>query len=212
MIDPLYKTFADYEKVVSLPEKRIVHFARERTVRLCLSHWWIDKPKRYAAWLMLNPSTADHLKDDPTTRRVTHFSKIWGLDGWVIVNLYPWISSNPKDIWYRARWYDHDGWYDRDDLMINQGVIETIARKSALRVAAFGAQPFLRDEEWLEQCLEGFEQPAEDEGSDEDLYCLGTNKQGQPLHPMARGKWRVPDDRQPRIWRRTPENVEVLNV
>lgn len=28
---------------------------------------------------MLNPSTADHEKDDPTIRELTHFATLWGM-------------------------------------------------------------------------------------------------------------------------------------
>lgn len=212
-IDRFYVTGADCELIGNEMASRVAVFARKGTVRLLLQHWWhepTDRPQRLVAWLMLNPSTADSFTDDPTTKRVTNFSRSWGFDGWMIVNLYPWVSSNPMDIWHRARWYEHEGWYDRDDLMINEGVIETVARKAALRVVAFGAQPFMRDEEWLEQCVESFEQPADEESADENLYCLGTSKQEQPLHPMARGKWRVSDDRRPILWRRAARDVGTI--
>ena len=77
--------------------------------------------------------------------------------------------------------------------------IETAARIAAIRVVAFGAQPVDRDEMWVQQCLEAFEQPS-DCGAGERLYCLGKSKSGQPLHPMARGKWRVPNNQQPMLY------------
>jgi hypothetical protein len=33
------------------------------------------------------------------------------------------------------------------------------------------------------------------------LRDVGINKTGQPLHPMARGKMRVPDDTPLAVWR-----------
>jgi hypothetical protein len=32
-------------------------------------------------------------------------------------------------------------------------------------------------------------------------YCMGTNKDGSPKHPLARGHNRIPDDQQPILWR-----------
>jgi len=46
----------------------------------------------------LNPSTANHTYDDPTVRRLIHFSKSWGYKRFEIVNLFAWISSDPKEL------------------------------------------------------------------------------------------------------------------
>jgi hypothetical protein len=34
-----------------------------------------------------------------------------------------------------------------------------------------------------------------------DLWCWGTNADGSPKHPMARGKHRIPADQPPILWR-----------
>lgn len=49
-------------------------------------------------WLMLNPSTADATKNDPTIRRCIAFSKTWGFDGLTIVNAYAWRSTDPRGL------------------------------------------------------------------------------------------------------------------
>jgi hypothetical protein len=171
-------------------------FARDLTLRREIRRWWAPKPIRWAAWLMLNPSNAGESANDPTALRVTHFTKSWGYDGWIGVNLYPFISSVPAAMWKWANWEAK-----RDDLGANLADIERVARLSSIRIAAFGAAPIEHDQPWLEQCLEAFGQPADDPDGDEILYCLGRNKTGQPLHPLARGKLRVPDDTRPRPWR-----------
>jgi hypothetical protein len=76
--------------------------------------------------------------------------------------------------------------------MVNLTDIDRVARISMLRVVAFGATPAKRAPNWLEQCLEAFMQSSDHAGADEHLYCLGLSKDGQPLHPLARGKLRVP--------------------
>ena len=177
-------------------------FSRDGALRNEIRRWWVQEPQRWAVWIMLNPSTASTDRDDPTARRVTDFSRSFGCDGWIGVNLYPFISSNPAAMWSWANWEAHGpAWDVRDDLIANLATIERVARASTLRMVAFGAAPVVRDEVWVEQCLEAFSQPS-DIDADERLYCLGTNTTGQPLHPLARGKMRVPDSQRPIVWRR----------
>lgn len=178
-------------------------FAQDGALRCEIRRWWVAKPERWAAWLMLNPSKAAADRNDPTALRVTHFSKAAGCDGWIGVNLYPFISSEPSAMWSWANWQAHGpAWDVRDALQANLGDIEQAARASVRRVVAFGASPVYHDEPWLEQCLEAFSQPANIEGADEKLYCLGVNSTGQPLHPLARGRMRVPDSAKLVAWTR----------
>ncbi|MCR5778291.1 MAG: DUF1643 domain-containing protein [Lachnospiraceae bacterium] len=46
----------------------------------------------------VNPSTAVAGKDDPTIRKVRSISKHDGYDGWIMVNLYPVISTDPNQL------------------------------------------------------------------------------------------------------------------
>lgn len=179
-------------------------FSREGTLRNEIRRWWVKEPRRWAAWLMLNPSIAAKDRNDPTALRVTHFSQAAGCDGWIGVNLYPFIASKPEDMWRWANWNAHGpAWDVRDDLLQNLHDIEEASRESVLRVVAFGASAIYHDEPWLEQCLEAFGQPATRPDADEEFYCLGVSSIGQPLHPMARGRMRVPDSQQLIPWRRS---------
>lgn len=172
------------------------------TYRYELRRWWGTGAP--VAWLMLNPSTADAKQDDPTLRRIIGFSYRWGYGGLIVVNLYPFRSSNPADLW---RWCQQLPWwekgsfcpYARDAAQSNRGFVECAARESALRVVAFGAAAERHDGLWIDEILEDFGQPS-NIGADERLYCIGTSKSGAPVHPLARGVHRVPDDAQPRIY------------
>ena len=50
----------------------------------------------HCAFIMLNPSTADHKVDDPTIKACTQFAKKLGCDGFVVVNLFALRATDPK--------------------------------------------------------------------------------------------------------------------
>lgn len=67
-------------------------------------HLWRDwaddlfDPIRSAIFIMLNPSTADALDDDPTIRRCVGFARSWGCNRLDVVNLFAFRSTKPKDL------------------------------------------------------------------------------------------------------------------
>ena len=174
--------------------------------RGALRRWWRAGP--IVAWLLLNPSTADSLHDDPTLLRLIGWTWRWGYAGLVVVNVYPFRASKPADLW---RWCGQLPWwegpervcfcpYARDAAHHNVDYVEQAGRGAAQRLVGFGAEARRRDDIFVDDVLEAFQQPS-DVGGDEALYCLGINGRGEPLHPMARGRHRVPDDREPILWR-----------
>ncbi len=50
---------------------------------------------RGVTFVMLNPSTADDVRDDPTVRRVVRFAHGWGYGSAAVVNLYPYRATDP---------------------------------------------------------------------------------------------------------------------
>lgn len=49
-------------------------------------------------WVMLNPSTADASVDDPTIRKCVGFAKANQHGGIIVVNLFAWRATNPKEL------------------------------------------------------------------------------------------------------------------
>jgi len=120
---------------------------------------------------MLNPSTADADLDDPTIRKVVGFSRRAGYGVALVVNLFAWRATKPRDcLLNRAT---AEGSYNRDAIMQAAAISEAV-------VCAWGAQPWASERAsrvlgWLAKHPR--EEPIK-------LLCLGTTKSGAPLHPL----------------------------
>ena len=80
-----------------LNEKREAVFSNCRKYRYRLSQIW-DDSKEPLYWLMLNPSTADEVKNDPTVERCERRARMWGYGGSVVFNIFAYRATDPKDM------------------------------------------------------------------------------------------------------------------
>ena len=72
-------------------------FSRCRRWRYLLWRCW-DPKKPLANFLMLNPSTADELKLDPSCTRARNYVEQWGFGGLLITNIFGWRATDPGDM------------------------------------------------------------------------------------------------------------------
>lgn len=123
-------------------------------------------------WIMLNPSTADDVFDDPTIRKCIGFSKRWGFSRLVVTNLFTFRATDPKDL---KRCADVD--WARAVGLADGALIEQ-AKAATIIVAAWGNHGNLygRAKDVVERVLPG-----------RKFYCIGITKQGMPLHPVMAG-------------------------
>ena len=68
----------------------------DQRYRYWLTRVWTPDPSKRLVWVMLNPSTADGLGDDPTVRRIVNYSKDWGYHALDVVNLFAFRTPSPE--------------------------------------------------------------------------------------------------------------------
>lgn len=146
--------------------------------RYTLGRSWGDGP--FVLFLMLNPSTADALQDDPTIRRCIGFARSWGYGGLVVWNLYAYRATD------RLHWTTR-----RTDRPGERGppLGDPPGGNLGLIVAAWGANPNRGTYVNREKAM--FWGPLRDR----DVYVLGLTKDGHPRHPLY-----IRASTQPRLW------------
>ena len=75
------------------PADRWADLSECESYRYTLGRRWDDGP--LLGFVMLNPSTADALQDDPTIRRCVGFARREGLAGIEVVNLFAYRTPKP---------------------------------------------------------------------------------------------------------------------
>lgn len=141
---------------------------------------WADGDRGLLCWIMLNPSTADALDDDPTIRRCVGFAHAWGFTGIVVVNLFAMRTPKPTALikGWKLGWNitgpDNDAW------------IMEAADDSEMIVCAWGGHGgrWGRDVR-VRKLLKDFE-----------LHTLGFTTGGQPMHPLY-----IPNGTKPGLWK-----------
>ena len=71
-------------------------FSRCRRWRYLLWRRWDGGP--VANFLMLNPSTADEVKLDPSCTRARNYAERWKFGALVVTNLFGWRATDPDDM------------------------------------------------------------------------------------------------------------------
>lgn len=149
--------------------------------RYTLGREWDERPCLVV--VMFNPSTADNIDGDQTVNLLCHIASHNGYGKIVVVNAIPFRSS---DAGTAARYAKEN---DSSPQMLKnwQHVVAEVSAAGAV-LFAWGALAELSEDR-----LGGFtsrlmgilpEKVA--------LFCLGKTKAGFPLHPMARGKLKLP--------------------
>ena len=136
--------------------------SKDGQYRYTLWRIW-DNELPLVMFLMLNPSTADGKKDDPTIKKCMAYAKAWGCGGIWVGNLYAYRSSSPSVLNIV-----NDPIGPKCDLYL-----EKMAKKCDLIIAAWGNNnPSKGRVNQVRNIVGG------------NLDCLEISKSGQPKHPL----------------------------
>ena len=130
--------------------------------RYRLSRRWSEDP--CVTFVMLNPSTADAVQDDPTIRRCIGFAQREGFGGLDVVNLFAGRATRPEDLFAMN---DPAG-PENTRFLIKQ------FRSRAPVIAAWGAHP--KAQQAFSELRQNIRLPK--------MMCLGMSKAGSPRHPL----------------------------
>lgn len=119
---------------------------------------------------MLNPSTADHERNDATIERCERRAKSLGFGSLIVWNLFGLRATNPKMLKYEADPIgpDNDGY-------ISEALHETKSKGGKV-VVGWG-----RHGGYLDRYASVLDVAR---ATSVSLYCLGTTHSGQPKHPL----------------------------
>ena len=130
------------------------------------------KSEKTLCFVMLNPSTADATKDDPTIRQCRGYAKRWGYQHLYVVNLFAFRTPDPKKL--------SELYCSGVDIVgpENDEYIFGVAEESDMVIAAWGAVP--RALEWRAAHIrEIFRKNCSGK-----VYALKLTKAGHPRHPL----------------------------
>lgn len=172
MTGPL-STYTDRAVVVG--ENRSAELSGDGVYRYNLTRRWAYEAPQ-ALWIMCNPSTADGTHDDATIRRCRTFTKRERCGGFEVRNLFAWRATDINDLLaaedegidvvgpsnHAAQWFEPR----RELIICAWGSV-------AAKVPGFADRIVMLHRYAVE--------------THQALWCLGTNKDGQPCHPVRLG-------------------------
>ena len=145
--------------------KLSAEFSPDRKYRWSLHRIW-QPAAPLVCYVLLNPSTADEMVNDPTVSRCQTRALNAGFGGLLVVNIFAWRSTDP-DVLYKVA--DPVG-------ADNDAAILTAARNSTLVVCGWGKHGALRDR--------GGEVLGLIRRVGKVPHALRINSDGSPEHPL----------------------------
>lgn len=156
-------------------------FSQDRRYRYKLWRIW-NPALRHMVFVLLNPSTADEINNDPTVARCIERASLLGYGGCVVLNIFAWRSTDPH---YLYALVDPIG-PENDQYILD----EASKPETGLVLCGWGQHGKLhqRGEYVLDLIRHAGKNP----------HCLKMNNDGTPGHPLylpySMKPWPIPED------------------
>lgn len=144
--------------------------------RYMLTRTW-DPSGRKALFVMLNPSTATEVQNDPTVERCERRARTLGFGAFRVTNIFAWRDTDPKKMRAAADPVGPE----------NDAAIAESADWADQVICAWGAHG--------EHLDRGAEVERLLRATGQGLYHLGLTKAGHPKHPLY-----ISYEKQPEAW------------
>lgn len=136
--------------------------------RYSLTRVW-DETGARALFIMLNPSTATEVQNDPTVERCERRARALGFGAFRVLNIFAWRATDPRDMRAAA---------DPIGPLNDAAILDSLDWADSV-ICAWGAHgAFLGRGREVEALLRA---------SGADLKHLGLSKDGHPRHPLYIG-------------------------
>lgn len=142
---------------------------------------------RVVTFVMLNPSTADAFRVDPTVYECRKRALALGADVLQVANLFALRSPHPRDL--RNAVASERG----ADATNDKAILQACSGPTTTVIAAWGKHGTLAGRDMAVRQMLGVVK----------LHHLGLTKDGHPKHPLARGRHRIFSGQQPIAWEET---------
>lgn len=124
----------------------------------------VGNSEKILTFIMLNPSTANAIDDDPTIRRCLSFCTSLGYGILHVVNLFAYRSTNPSELLIVENPVGKE----------NLDFIKNVVQNSDMTICAWGTKGSIKNQDkFIINFLKNF-----------DLYALKITKNGHPSHPL----------------------------
>lgn len=144
--------------------------------RYSLTRIWDASGKR-VSFVMLNPSTATEVQNDPTVERCERRARALGFGSFTVTNIFAWRDTDPRAM---KKAQDPVG-------PLNDAAIAEACAASDTIVAAWGTHGAHLDRgAQVRNVLQGLGRP---------IHHLGLSKAGHPKHPLY-----IAYTQQPQLW------------
>lgn len=154
----------------------VAHYSECERYRYDLTRVWEETGHR-VAFVMLNPSTATEIQNDPTVERCERRARALGYGAFRVCNIFAWRDTDPRKM---RKAPDPVG--PLNDEAITQAChwADTVVCAWGTHGAHLGRGPK------VEALMRATEKP---------LYHLGLSKEGHPKHPLY-----IAYAQQPQLW------------